>query len=55
MHCLKTLERLNAEKVEASRLLNARHPAANPAPAKPLPERENPHAVIKRIMDGAKG
>ena len=55
MHCLNTLARLNAERTEAARLLNARAPGAKPVKTEPFPQRENPHATIKRLLDGAKG
>lgn len=56
MHGIHTIERLNREADEAHRIIAA-HDVGKQQPAAPThhEQRENPHTVIDRILEGAKG
>lgn len=59
MHGLNSLKRINEQAVEAHRrAAEAKHEAAATAEQKVFPTIKldpNPHATMKRILDGAKG
>ena len=59
MYGLTTINKLNDQAAEASRILGARHPAADkPAPvavANIIATRNGAHATIEKILGGARG